>query len=360
MADRLGPELADLLDRVLVDGPAVGIVVAGGLDRPGALPLAVSGSVGERLVLRLADPGDATAVGLRPAAVAGLACGRGVLVGTGLTVQVATPRHLEAAVASVGSRWSGRLDGGRRAPAVARLPELVDVADLPPAERWEDLGAGASDGVWSIPVGLGGTDHAPVVVSLHPGEHLLIAGPGRSGRSSALELIASQVRGRDDAARVLALAPRRSALAGSPVVDVMCQDVGELVEAIAGAGGDPPDPGVVRATFVLIDDAEQVDDPDLLLARLLERPSDAIHVVAAGRLDALRSAYGHWTQVLRRARRGLILRPDLDLDGDVLGAVLPRWEAVPPAAGRGYLVADGRCHLVQLARSDLLAVAGAR
>ncbi len=78
----------------------------------------------------------------------------------------------------------------------------------------------------------------------------------------------------------------------------------------------------------------------------------ALTVVAAGRVDALRSAYGHWTQVLRRQRRGLLLRPTSDLDGDVLGVTLPRREAVPAAPGRGYLVADGRCALVQLAWFD--------
>jgi hypothetical protein len=60
-------------------------------------------------------------------------------------------------------------------------------------------------------------------------------------------------------------------------------------------------------------------------------------------------AYGHWTQLVRRQRRGLVLRPQDDLDTDVLGVVLPRRPFVPSAVGRGYLVADGAQVLVQLA-----------
>jgi hypothetical protein len=45
----------------------------------------------------------------------------------------------------------------------------------------------------------------------------------------------------------------------------------------------------------------------------------------------------------------VILRPQSDLDGDVLATLLPRREATPPAPGRGYLIADGTCAFVQLA-----------
>ena len=72
VAERLGGEMADRLDRVLVEGPAAGVVVAATVDRPGALPLAVAGAVSERLVFRLGDPADARLLGLRPAAIAGL------------------------------------------------------------------------------------------------------------------------------------------------------------------------------------------------------------------------------------------------------------------------------------------------
>jgi S-DNA-T family DNA segregation ATPase FtsK/SpoIIIE len=104
-----------------------------------------------------------------------------------------------------------------------------------------------------------------------------------------------------------------------------------------------------RPVVVLIDDAELVDDPDHRLAAIAGGSLPGVHLVVAGRIEALRTAYGHWTQVVRRQRRGLVLAPQSDTDGDVLSALLPRRSATPMAPGRGYLVADGTCQLVQLA-----------
>jgi S-DNA-T family DNA segregation ATPase FtsK/SpoIIIE len=185
---------------------------------------------------------------------------------------------------------------------------------------------------------------------MHPGDPFLITGPARSGRSSALALIAQQLRRADAAGRIFAVTPRPSPLADLASVVTMASAEG-LVEAMA-ATASGSDPDGVSGGIVLVDDADLVDDPAGVLARLLEGVGGPAHVIAAGRTDALRVAYGHWTQALRRRRRGLVLRPESDLDGDVLGAVLPRWPSSPPATGRGYLVVEGGCTLVQLARFD--------
>ena len=113
VAERLGGEVADRLDRVLVEGPSAGIVVAAAVERPGALPLAVSGAVSERLVFRLGDPADALLLGLRPAAVADLPGGRAVVAGCGLDVQMAEVVDLPGAVAHVVARWSTHVGAGR-------------------------------------------------------------------------------------------------------------------------------------------------------------------------------------------------------------------------------------------------------
>jgi S-DNA-T family DNA segregation ATPase FtsK/SpoIIIE len=115
--------------------------------------------------------------------------------------------------------------------------------------------------------------------------------------------------------------------------------VAELVEAVAAVPAD-------RARLVVVDDAELVDDVDGVMVHLL---SGDANVLAAGRTDALRSSYGHWTQTLRRRRRGLLLAPESELDGDLFGIALPRWPLAPKATGRGYLVVDGQGTLVQVA-----------
>ena len=52
---------------------------------------------------------------------------------------------------------------------------------------------------------------------------------------------------------------------------------------------------------------------------------------------------------MRASRTGLLLQPDLDLDGDLLGCHLPRRAPVPIGRGRGWLVNDGDARLVQVA-----------
>jgi DNA segregation ATPase FtsK/SpoIIIE, S-DNA-T family len=325
VAERLGTELADLLDRILVEGPGARIVVAGGLDRPGALPLSVSGAVGERLVFRLADPGDAAVVGIRPSRVTGLDTGRAVLASTGLTVQVARAGDAEAAAGRIAHSVAGAT------PPVAILPRLLETTELP-----SPAGPGRP---WLVPIGLADTTLAPAMLTLHPGDHLVVAGPARSGKSSALALLATQIRRLAPYTRLIAITPR-----GSPLrvieLDALVADALGLATTL-GAGAGP--------AVVLVDDAELVEDPDHVLAALAGGTGGDVHVIAAGRVEALRAAYGHWTQVVRRQRRGVILRPQSDLDGDVLATLLPRREATPPAPGRGYLIADGTCAFVQLA-----------
>jgi S-DNA-T family DNA segregation ATPase FtsK/SpoIIIE len=94
---------------------------------------------------------------------------------------------------------------------------------------------------------------------------------------------------------------------------------------------------------VLVDDAEAVEELD----GLLKRPG--VHVVAAARADALRSLYGHWTQDVRRSKVGVLLRPDIDLDGDLVGVTLPRRAPVQMVTGRGYLAHNGELEIVQVA-----------
>jgi DNA segregation ATPase FtsK/SpoIIIE, S-DNA-T family len=146
------------------------------------------------------------------------------------------------------------------------------------------------------------------------------------------------------------VAPRASPLREHPALDHWSETL--LPERLTGPAG--------RLLFVFVDVADRVEglEPLLLLP--------GTHVFAAATADALRAAYGHWTQRVRRSRLGVLLRPDLDLDGELLGIGLPRRPPVAPLPGRGYLVHDGRREMVQCARAEAIrtghggAVAGHR
>jgi len=52
---------------------------------------------------------------------------------------------------------------------------------------------------------------------------------------------------------------------------------------------------------------------------------------------------------VRDSRSGLLLIPDVDLDGDLFGLTLPRIRRLAPLPGRGYLTGDGAVSGVQVA-----------
>jgi S-DNA-T family DNA segregation ATPase FtsK/SpoIIIE len=142
---------------------------------------------------------------------------------------------------------------------------------------------------------------------------------------------------------VVAIAGPRSWLGSSPLLD-RAGPPDDAALLLAGVNGDP------RPHLVLVDDAEAVDDTSGTIAALLAAGRPDVHVVVAGRPDGLRTLFGHWTQQVRRSKLGVLLRPNPDLDGDVLGATLPRRAPVAMVAGRGWLVDSGDLEVVQVAR----------
>ena len=93
--------------------------------------------------------------------------------------------------------------------------------------------------------------------------------------------------------------------------------------------------------LIVVDDAELVDDIGEALAALAASHRHGLMIVAAGKPDSLRQSYGHWTAVVRRSRLGLVATAANDLDGDLLGAMLPRRTPIAPRPGLMWLVADG-------------------
>jgi S-DNA-T family DNA segregation ATPase FtsK/SpoIIIE len=175
-----------------------------------------------------------------------------------------------------------------------------------------------------VVIGVGDLSLAPVGLVFRDRDHAIVSGPARSGKSTALRTMAASLAKWHPDVRVTTI-DRRSSTAN-------------LIEATR-----EPGPHVL-----LIDDADTVDDSGGHLAALLASHRPDVHVVAAGRADALRVAYGHWTRDLRRSRLGLALRPDPD-DGDLFSTSFPRRARIAPIPGRGYLVVDGDPEVVQVA-----------
>ena len=70
-------------------------------------------------------------------------------------------------------------------------------------------------------------------------------------------------------------------------------------------------------------------------------------LIVAGRNNDLRTLYSHWTGQIRKSRLGVLLVPDADYDGDLLGVRLPRHPAVTMSEARGYGCQNGAITLIQ-------------
>ena len=331
--DFAGLSVLDDLERVFADGPAVGVHVIATGDRAGAIPGAWAALSRQKLLLRLADPGDYANFDVPRGAVPAPMPGRALVVATRQVVQFGHPgADLAAAVAAVARRWA---DARRTANAVVLLPELIDAGRLAAAGAVPATGAEP----WTIPVGFTDSNLSAAGLKLYEHEHALIAGPPRSGRSSALLTIAVTVLAGPQPPVVVVFAPRRSPLRELPAPVAVCTDYAELERTLEPCTG---------RTLLLVDDADTVPDGLGVLDRFIAKAGPGRHVIAAGRNDGVRRQFGLWTQRVRDGRCGVLLMPDHEMDGDLLGIALPRQHRMAPLPGRGYLVADGAVDGVQL------------
>jgi S-DNA-T family DNA segregation ATPase FtsK/SpoIIIE len=286
-----------------------------------ALPLRLASLVSQKLLFRLADASDYSMLGLRAAQLPRFVPGRAVHSDGNRIVQVGLPGDLTDLVAP------------RLVPAIGTLPTDVPLATLPAARL---------ESPCRIPLGIGDDDLDVAWLRVHDGEHVLITGPPRSGKTNALALVAHTVRAADPDAVLVGICEPRSRLHSVDAFDAV-GSLEELHHIVRAATSDR------RRWFVLIDDAPTVDDRDGVLTVTLRSGRQDLHVIAAGRADDVRAAYGHWLRIVRQSRAGVLLQPDLAADGDLLGVRLPRRLAVPLVPGRGFAVESGQAILVQLA-----------
>jgi S-DNA-T family DNA segregation ATPase FtsK/SpoIIIE len=308
-------EIHDQLARIWADGPAVSVVVATSLRRPAELPTAMAATAGTVLLHTTTDRADALRFGL-PAIDTVLPPGRARRASDGALVHVMrSGRDLGEAA----SAWASRCP--------SRPPFVIGILE-------RSIGAvegGASvtvDATAELCVAIAEFDLGPTSLALHPGEHALVLGPARSGRTTALVTIGRL-------ARSVVVVGAGSAVAAA--LDTEPIEPSALAAALAQRG----------PTLVLIDDCLNVEDPTGDLARLIRRPPEGVHLVASAHPGRLRQAYGHWAADLAASRTGVLLQPD-PLDGDLLGAPLPGRLRRIDVPGRGFLVADGHARLVQL------------
>lgn len=307
-------ENAETLETFMRDGIALGlrVVVAGGRE---LLSGRVSSLVGTRLVLHLSDRGDAALAGLTRTEVSDrLVPGRARLQPGGDLVQVALPSLAP----------SGGDEAATPPWVVEELPGSVPLDVLPAADRER------------IPLGLGGSGRDPVVWRTDGARRFLVCGPPRSGRSTALSLLARQV-----------------VASGQPLVVIGSGAVADGLDCAVLGADDRDELIALRQQHpdlaVIADDLDRLEGApvsDVLKEILRRLDADRGLVIGA---TATQTAVGQVRGLvcdLARTRTGLLLQPSARSDGDALGLRVP---PLPRVAGRGYLVVEGAAEEVQVA-----------
>ncbi len=369
-ADDATDVLTTGLARLVREGGAAGMRVVVSGDRV-LLTDRLVAQIDDRLVLRLSDREDYRLAGLNPRQVPPEPLpGRAVRAEWGLEVQVAvvdrpgvpTDSSAQAqaeavrTIAAVARQRHGERPLPRPPLRVEILPSAVTISHL--AQLLNDGpyggpggGPGGQAGPLWVPLGVGGDEAIVYGVDLKMLGGFVIGGPPRSGRSSALAAMASWIA--SHGGDVAVVTPRPSPLsewarrAGLPLLtDGSASTGSKLVQLVEGSSTE---------LTVLVDDADafsRSDADEALRLYLRQAGPGRIVAVVAGPVDELRSELRGVAGEARRSKAGILLSPTSAFDGDLFGVRLPRVfvDRMPP--GRGCLVLDGDCHLVQLAMPD--------
>lgn len=308
---------AERFARILANGPDAGISVCFTVD--GGSPAAIGTPAAETWLFHTADPTVARSLGISGSPVPAGLPGRLIVASSGLTAQVAADADDPS-----GLPTRAGTDVGAGPDPVRVLPHTVDPEriDEPVDGAVDAAVVGPPGGLVRLPIGVGADDLRVDALELAPDDHVLVAGASRTGTSTALRQVAFAWRRLLPDGRVVTVSPRT-----------------ELTPDRL-----PPPPALL-----VVDDADRVDDPTGVLAAIAAARHPGITIAAAGRIEALRAAYGHWTRDVARSRCGLVMTATGDVDGDLLGVTLPRRSLIPARPGLGWLV-DRRGHrLVQVA-----------
>jgi S-DNA-T family DNA segregation ATPase FtsK/SpoIIIE len=146
---------------------------------------------------------------------------------------------------------------------------------------------------------------------------------------------------------------RHSALANAPFWGQVAHGpadgaelVTKLTEVVSRLG---------RRTLVIVDDLADLADTeaDIALTELLRVAREhPLTVIGAVDNTAARRQYSGTIPEMRKDGLGLLLQPDTDSDGDLVGVTLPRRTRSAWPEGRGYLAERGNAELVHVALPD--------
>lgn len=336
-----GGALLETVYFLLREGAAVGIHVVISGDRQLITSGRLSTLAERKIVLRLIERSDYTFIGVRARSLPEtIGDGRAFASDGGTEMQLAitnpdlTPQEQTAALRGLGEGFARRdaaLPKAARPFVVAVMPEVFTLEEAR-ADHAE-----LSGGSGEVFLGLGGEDVEPLTIDLLQQPTFTVAGPARSGRSTALLGIVESAL--EKGWPVLVLAPRKSplrSLDGAPGV------VGVITEARVTKEHIEEAMDGRERLLIAVDDAELLKDApmDDYLREVIPQAGDrGLAVAIAGDTESLGKGFSGWIVDTRKSRRGVLLSPREMFDAEVIGVKLSRSDLaaeIPP--GRGYTV----------------------
>lgn len=313
-------------------GPAVGIYCVVATARNRAIPSDMGDVITQKWVFQLSDPYDYSILGVKKENIPATLPGRFVDLTCGLHAQVARVRDEENTLSLIARRW-----GQIQKPTIVQpLPNRVLSHQL--------AGATSVQGPqWRIPVGIAESDLSVALMDVWAGEGFMILGPARSGKSSVLLGIAHKVmldlQAAGQSVTVVGAGSKRSPLLAASFGTFFEHEDLPTALQMATLAKEP--------TILLLDDIHLITDSDGGILNLLKQANPNVLVLLAGRSDEIRTQYGKWTQTVARDRLGMLLQPNFDTDGTLLGVSLSRRQPVALSEGRGFACSAGLTSLVQ-------------
>jgi len=343
--DYSGTDYLSAFYRIYADGPALGMHFVITSSRVKGIPSAIDDISLQRWLFHLADPYDYSGYKIKGTDIPAAVPGRCVDSATIRQMQIAVPAvGTDLAVERVVQCWGSN----NKPDVIGHLPSQISLSQL-----------GAQPSInhdcWTIPVGVAEHDLKPIFLELYEGEHALIGGSPRSGKSTLLQAIADSMkdlRERNfhgdnglEIPQIWVVCGRRSPLMHRQF-DRMATNAEDISALVTDARmSNTP-------VLVLIDDAERIEDSDNAITNLLESDLPLVRVIASGKPGELRTMYSHWTKILRKSRTGMLLQPNTDYDGDLFSTNLPRRSPVALTQGRGYVILGGAPILAQMVSPD--------
>jgi DNA segregation ATPase FtsK/SpoIIIE, S-DNA-T family len=337
-----GGKWLDLFARLVADGRQVGVHFVITADRRTSIPMTIGSAIPRKLVLRLSNDDEYLNAG-EPVGILSPKSppGRAIMDRTEVQVAVLGGSSNGERQAAEISALADRLTRGgvARAPAVGVLPDEFRRSTLAIPSTPDRL-----------MIAIGDRDLQPRGIPLDQGS-VLVTGPPRSGRTTALATIAQSAAA--VGIPLFHLHTRQTPLAHAPFWRKVARgpsDGAELVGKLVELAGR-----IEGRTLVIVDDLADLADTeaDAALSELLRVARDhPITVIAAVDNTAARRQYSGTIPDMRKDGIAVLLQPDTDSDGDLVGVSLPRRTRGAWPEGRGYLAERGAAELVHVALPD--------